>query len=387
MHTTTAEPNVLLVYRAMIPSVRWFAYEQLHKLDEEGLLHLRARTECKLHAKDVTWADWVVFCRADTGFENWLSAKCAQLGRKLIYMLDDDLQAVPPGLDSATYYRDAFVRRTREKIMHRCDVLLTHSPLLATKYGMGFSHIVMIEQPSMTRPGYRLRLEGPVRIGFSGSLDRAVDVQAVLGQVLPALVDKYGERISIEFFGAEPPVAKALSLRCYPYTSSAEAYYQQMAELGWEIGLAPLPESPFYQSKYYNKFVEYASYGMAGVYTALPPYAGVVQDGVDGFLCRNSSEAWFECLCRLIEDAALREHVGREAARRAEDFSLDRVAKRLWKQMEPLYSFRAPPARLSQIGLSLARAVNGTLFLGQTLRRHGFQLVPRLWRRWKGANL
>lgn len=385
MNTKTAEPHVLLTYRAMIPSVRWFAYEQLRVLDGQGRLSLRAREEKTLRAQDIAWADWVVLCRADTGFEDWLSKHCYALGRKLIYLLDDDLQNVPQGLSSSTYYRDPFVQRTRERILGRCDALLTPSPQLAAQYDAGLPLTLMVEQPAMNRPGWRPRKDQRVHIGFCGSADRAADVESVLGGMLPKLMEKYGGRISVEFFGAQPPVAKKLGLPCYPYTANAEAYYAQMASLGWDIGLAPLPESPFYQCKYYNKFVEYASYGIAGVYSALPPYRDVVRDGVDGLLCGNTPDAWLDSLTRLIEDDGLRQRMGQAAAARAEAFAPQCVAERLWERMSSLHAFRAEPGRLSSLRLALAKAIYGVQLGWQTIRRHGVRLVPLLWRRLKGV--
>ena len=45
------------------------------------------------------------------------------------------------------------------------------------------------------------------------------------------------------------------------YLEDYEDYRSAMGTLGWDIALAPLPDTPFHRCKHYNKYIEYASYG------------------------------------------------------------------------------------------------------------------------------
>lgn len=376
--------RVLTTYRAMIPSVRWFGTEQLRWLANEGMLELRAVPERKLSARDCRWADCVVLTRADTPFELWLARTLRRMGRKLAYVLDDDLEHVPEGLGSSAYYRDPAVVRLGKAVRACCDVLVTHSPLIEQDYGAGFARTARIEQPAMsaqsTPPSCVQDARSTVRIGFSGSEDRAADVQAVLAAPLRELKARYGNRVEIEFFGARPPLVDELGLSHIPYTPSAELYYQTMAGRQWDIGLAPLENTRFYQCKYYNKFVEYCTYGIAGLYADQQPYRGVVRDGVDGVLCAQGE--WLPTLCRLVEDVPLRVRLAQNARQRARDFSLDKVSLRFWQALGSEFTdWRAQESKLSQALLVAQRAGCGLLFVSQTLKRHGLRVFTLAWER------
>ncbi|MEG0513300.1 MAG: hypothetical protein RR653_11375 [Clostridia bacterium] len=387
--------HVLMTYRALIPSVRWFGMEQLRYLAREGMLELRTVPEKKLTADDCRWADWVVLTRADTPFELWLARKLREMGRKLFYVLDDDLAHVPTGLGCSVYYRDATVLALGKAVRDTCDVLVTHSPLLEGLYGASFEKVVRVEQPAMLEQASKAMAacqavpsgtldtaphKEAVRIGFSGSPDRAADVQQVLADALGALKKRYGERVEIEFFGARPPLVDELHLPYIPYTSSAEQYYQTMAQRHWDIGLAPLEDTQFYRCKYYNKFVEYCTYGIVGVYSDLPPYQGVVRNGQDGILCAPSD--WFQTLCALVENAQARAQMAQAAACRARSFSLSDVSLRFWQGMgTELTSFRATEAKLPAFPFAACKLAKASVLAGQTFRRHGLRLFSIAWNR------
>lgn len=112
--------------------------------------------------------------------------------------------------------------------------------------------------------------DGVVHIGFAGSADRGQDVDTILAEALEEVSRKYGDRISIEIFGTDTEIARRLRCMTIPYTESYEAYQEKMKELNWDIGLAPMPETAFHACKYYNKLVEYAGYGIVGIYSKCP---------------------------------------------------------------------------------------------------------------------
>ena len=396
MPTRTADAptrplRVLMTYRALIPSVRWFGLEQFRQLEAQGKLELRAMPENKLKAADCNWADCVVLTRADTPFEGWLARQLKRMKRKLLYVLDDDLEHVPQGLGCSPYYRDPAVLWQAREIRGCCDVLVTHSPLLEEAYGADFAQVTRISQPAMLTQAQAARNASEnrrkertdaVRIGFSGSEDRAADVQQVLAAPLRALKARYGDQVELVFFGAHPPLIDELKGRFVPYTASAEDYYRTMAEQQLDIGLAPLEDNRFYRSKYYNQFVEYCTYGVPAVYSDLPPYRGVVRNGVDGMLC--GTDEWFNALCALIEQPERRAEMARAALKRAEDFAPDKVSEYFWESLGAVVTaYRAPRARLSALALFAARIGCGVLFAIQTLKRRGWSALSIAYKRMK----
>ena len=78
------------------------------------------------------------------------------------------------------------------------------------------------------------------------------------------------------------------------------------------------PGTEFHRCKHYNKYIEYAAWGIPGIYSAAEPYTQAVRDGENGLLCPNTEEGWYAAMARLIEDAALRRRLGETARREAE---------------------------------------------------------------------
>ena len=91
-----------------------------------------------------------------------------------------------------------------------------------------------------------------------------------------------------------------------------------MKELNWDIGLAPMPETAFHACKYYNKLVEYAGYGIVGIYSNVLPYTEAAEDRVNGLVCENRKEDWVLALSELIEDSALRKKLSANCLHQAQ---------------------------------------------------------------------
>ena len=112
-----------------------------------------------------------------------------------------------------------------------------------------------------------------------------------------------------EFFGAIPSFAKDLGARCIPYCDSYDEYRRTLNALEWDIGLAPMPDTPFHACKHYNKFVEYAAAGVIGMYSDVMPYCRLREFRDDlSVLVNNESNVWVNALQAMIENKQLLEH-------------------------------------------------------------------------------
>jgi tetratricopeptide (TPR) repeat protein len=81
---------------------------------------------------------------------------------------------------------------------------------------------------------------------------------------------------------------------------------------GLDIGLAPLLPTGYNRCRSDVKFLEYASQGVAGIYTDLEPYRGDVVPEQTGLLYRTEAEL-LQALDRLAGDAELRLRIRRQA--------------------------------------------------------------------------
>jgi glycosyltransferase involved in cell wall biosynthesis len=85
-----------------------------------------------------------------------------------------------------------------------------------------------------------------------------------------------------------------------------------------QVGLVPVPQTPWTPHKFYLKLVQYMALGIPPVATPLGANRVVIDDGVTGFLADGDS-AWLESVTRLVEDRDLRHRIGARAAEVARD--------------------------------------------------------------------
>jgi glycosyltransferase involved in cell wall biosynthesis len=102
--------------------------------------------------------------------------------------------------------------------------------------------------------------------------------------------------------------------------------------LGADIGIMPLPDTPYERGKCAFKLIQYMSAGLAVVASPVGANVDVVDDGVTGFLAADAA-GWVLALDRLLADPALRRAQGRAGYRRyRERYSVAAVVA-CWRQI------------------------------------------------------
>ena len=301
--------HVLLIYRKMIPSVRLCGHCQMQYLAQEGKFEYRAVQGIKLRSSDLNWADIVLLGRLDSWYEYQLTKKLREAGKYFIYIIDDDLLNIPPEISSAAYYGQKKIQGYIRGMIEMSDAILSPSPLLLQKYAVHGRKAIQIEEPAIDPAPYKPHdPEKPVKIGFAGSIDRTGDVESILKDVMLRIKREYGDRVEFEFYGAIPSFAGQLDARCISYCDSYDEYRKTLNSLEWDIGLAPMPDTPFHACKHYNKFVEYAGAGVVGVFSKVQPYLRIPEKYPDVILVENDGEVWYSAIDSLLKDRTLLEN-------------------------------------------------------------------------------
>jgi glycosyltransferase involved in cell wall biosynthesis len=135
--------------------------------------------------------------------------------------------------------------------------------------------------------------------------------------LLPALADihgRFGDQIQFDLIGFVADTTVPTWIRRLAPTAQAGRSYAGFVHWlrssgTWDIGLAPLAETPFNACKSAIKVLEYAALGLASLASDVVAYQGSLADGPGGMLVPNTTEAWYEALSRLIRDAAWRRHL------------------------------------------------------------------------------
>ena len=295
--------HVLLIYRKMIPSIRLCGHCQMEYLAQEGRIEYRAVQEMKLKTSDLNWADIVLLGRLDSWYEYQITRKLRKAGKTLIYIIDDDLLNIPPEISSAAYYGQKEIQGYIRGMIEMSDAILSPSPQLLKKYAVNGRKAIQIEEPAIDPVPYKPHdPDKPVKIGFAGSIDRTGDLEEILRDALLNVKREYGDRVEFEFFGAIPSFAGELNARCIPYCDSYDEYRKTLNSLEWDIGMAPMPETPFHACKHYNKYIEYTAAGIVGVYSKTEPYIRLLKSNTPGArFCENTTEAWIEAISRWLD--------------------------------------------------------------------------------------
>lgn len=373
--------HVLLIYRAMIPSVRLCGHCQLEELDRRGALAYRAvRTEA-LKDADLNWADIVLLGRLDSWFEHHLAKQASRAGKYLIYILDDDLLNVPKNMPSGVYHSRLQVRTHIAGMIGLSNAVLSPSPLLLEKYAVDGRQGILVIEPAVDPVVYKPHdPTAPVKIGFAGSLDRAEDVERILEEALLRIRDVYGDKVCFAFYGPMPSFGQDLGAQHIPYCDSYSEYRKTINALAWDIGLAPMPDTPFHACKHYNKFTEYAAAGVAGVFSDVPPYTRLKEEIGIGVFCENCSQAWFEAVSQLVEDRESREQIRKSASECAsERLSVTAAAEALRQALDTCGVSGMRGGKRMYFVLFF-RCLNYIVRAAGVLRRNGVKtltLVPR----------
>jgi len=184
--------------------------------------------------------------------------------------------------------------------------------VFVNRNAMGREMVALSEDTSACKSGE------PVITYFSGSATHDVDFL----ECAPAVA-----RILDEFPDARLLVVGELDLPAYfeQYGRRVERHptvpWQELGKLHrrtW-VNLAPLElDSPFTACKSALKYFESGLYGVPTVASDMPAFDRDIEDGVNGFLCKDT-DAWHGKIKRLLLDDDLRRRMGAEARARALD--------------------------------------------------------------------
>jgi len=235
--------------------------------------------------------------------ERWVARRTP-----ILYLLDDPLY-VPyrsPSNGLLSYLKAFGKVKTLCRIAH---VVLANSPHhvdFAQQYNANVWEIPSVVDADVYSGWQPRPQDGPVRVGWSGSPSTVPNLQLIRGSL-----ERVAARddVALRFIGADD-----VRLDGIPHHAQAWRAATEVADLRMlDVGLAPLPETPWTKRKFILKLVQYMALGIPPIATPLGANPAVIENGVTGFLA-DGDAAWVAAIERLVDDAALREEMGRRAA-------------------------------------------------------------------------
>ena len=254
-------------------------------------------------------------------------------GIPIIYHLDDDLFAVPETLGPTKHqYYNAPARLAHLRAAVQGSYLVyTSTPELArrlTQHGITqpilAGEIACAMDPRLL-PRRTLRRH-PV-IGYMASAGHGRDLELAKPGILKALAAF--PDATFELFGSlQPPedlVGRLGSrLTHHAPVASYDAFLEQLATLGWWVGLAPLESSAFNACKTEIKWLEYSFAGLPTLASNIGVYRSCCADGA-GLIVPDDT-CWGEAISGLLASSLIREDLVQHArAKLAHSYSVERL--------------------------------------------------------------
>jgi len=344
--------RILVECPDLIASVRVGVLQPLQPLQERGQCEIRYRNTMDVIRQDIAWCDILITVRGSEYPTLKVVEAAKAAGKFLIYFLDDDLLDIPGGMSSTAYYSDPIIKGYLVRIVSLCNVLWAVNPRILEKYSAWCSRTVLSKVPAQILKEGKHNSGEKIHALYAGSVDHNGLVQEKLAPAVSRILRDHSDKIDFTFIGANPKLHGLDGVKYYAYFDSYDAYQKVMLNGAFDVGLAPGYRIPFYSCKYFNKFIEYSQYGIAGIYENYPPFTDIVTDGQNGILCGETSDDWYQTLLRITEGTI---DTAELAVRAQEDirhhFVPEQIANNLKRDIPELVEFQAPAIRVQSIWL------------------------------------
>jgi len=264
------------------------------------LLRARAADAVLLHRKTLT------------AWEAWALGPVLEDGR-LLYDFDDAVmfQARRPERPHRGRLR-RFARTVRP-----ARLVVAGSPVLADAARRAGACRVAVVPTGLDagryrpKPTYTPASDGALRLVWIGSRSTLKQL-ARLTTALEA-VGRAVQGVRLRVIADARLQVPGLAVENVPWSLQEEA--RLLAEC--DIGIAPLPDTPYTRGKCGFKVLQYMAAGLPVVASPVGANADYVRPGETGLHARSDAE-WAEAVARLAADPSLRERMGRAGRRRVE---------------------------------------------------------------------
>ena len=232
--------------------------------------------------------------------EKWIRIR----SKKVVYDFDDAIWVMHTNHNQGIFNRLKNPDKTSE-IIALSDHVIAGNTYLA-EYARKYNSNVSIIPSTINLDKYNVSKKSNSRIciGWTGSFSTIRYFNTIV-PVLEKIKQKYGDTVYFKLIGEPSYRNKQLGITGIEWNSETEA--RDLSEL--DIGIMPLPATPWTRGKCAMKGIQYMALGIATVLSPVGMNKDVISDGENGFLAATEEE-WLQKLSILIEDNELRKKLG-----------------------------------------------------------------------------
>jgi glycosyltransferase involved in cell wall biosynthesis len=195
--------------------------------------------------------------------------------------------------------------RKIDSIMKLADLVIAGNDYLAQRARLAGAQAVavvptvidLLRYPQLTTQSHE-----PFTIGWIGSPSATRHIRTIE----PALWEFCADGKSrVRVVGGSELTMPGVPLELLPWSEQSEHELMRT----FDVGIMPLPESPWERGKCGFKLVQYMACGLPVVASPVGVNTLLVEEGVNGFLAAQQAD-WVNALAKLRDDASLRRSMG-----------------------------------------------------------------------------
>jgi hypothetical protein len=347
--------KILVVSSSLQPTCKIHAVYPLLEMEKRSNnLSWRFRKLKDTDLSEISWADILWFVRDCDSYAQNLAQWARILGKKVIYDLDDNLALLPVSTQIGMQALSADMRTSISQMASLADNVGVTSTVLMEDMAH-LNQITMRPQYQDLSKEYfkntlnRLLESERKSIKFSDEVTIVSPTvrplnQEFLSKILrgleSSLMDK---KINFVTFSEsqliDQDVMKYVRLIKIRPINNYRKYLLFLGTLENAVGLAYLENSRFNMSKTQAKYRDFASAGIPGVYSNIPPYSNSIEQNHTGLLVENDPDEWSNSILNLANNKILASNISKKALNDIQiNYSFEKYLEHIWGIFSDLYA-------------------------------------------------
>lgn len=281
----------------------------------------------------IDWADVVVFQRVAGGSLCSLAEYCRMTNTGMLYDLDDDIFNYP---DSPEYHEvdtDKVVTDIMDMIQLSHGISVTEEPLADSLREKTDKPLYVIPNSLdfefWDAPREKNYSHNDFLIGWMGGAYHLLDFDIIV-PVMRHILKKY-EHVKFASIGAVPEelLQEFPDRVLFQKFMSVDVLPDTMHKMKFNIGLAPLWENKFNNSRSNIRLLQYSVLGIPTIASDFGAYKRAIDNNFPMIAVPNKTEEWVAAIEELIKNKDQREYLGQAARERTKySFRAERIVQK-----------------------------------------------------------